>query len=124
MSDESKTQEQADPRSFEERVFARFDAMEARLGRMEARLDRMETRLDRMETRLDGVDGRLASLEEKVDARLRETRPMWEAMQAQLRQIGDGIDDINRQFREVAFDSLKMRARVAKLEDRERPPAA
>ncbi len=95
MSDESKTQEQADPRSFEERVFARFDAMEARL----------------------------ASLEEKVDARLRETRSMWEAMPAQLQQIGDGVEDINRQLREMAFDSLKMRARIGKLEDRERTPA-
>lgn len=107
MSDESKTQEQADPRSFEERVFARFDAMETRLAGMEARFD-----------------ARLTTLEEKVDARLRETRPMWEAMQVQLQQIGDGIDDINRQLREVAFDSLKMRARIGKLEDRERTPAA
>lgn len=37
MSDE-KTQNLVDVRSFEERVFARFDALDARMDRMEARL--------------------------------------------------------------------------------------
>jgi hypothetical protein len=54
MSD-NPTREIPDSRSFEERVFARFDAL----------------------------DTRLTTLEEKADSRLRETRSIWEAMQAE-----------------------------------------
>ena len=45
-----------DGRSFEERVFARFDAMDAQLNK---------------------IDSRLTTLEDKVDQRLKETRPIW-----------------------------------------------
>jgi hypothetical protein len=44
-----------DGRSFEERVFARFDAMDARLSK---------------------IDSRLTTLGDKVDPRLKETRPI------------------------------------------------
>jgi chromosome segregation ATPase len=71
--------------TFEERVFARFDALDARMGRIESRLDGVESRLDRVESRLDRVESRLDSLEarqialeEKVERRLQETRPIWE----------------------------------------------
>ena len=37
--------------------------------------------------RFDGLDGRLTSLENKVDARLRETRPIWEGVQERLTEI-------------------------------------
>ena len=71
MSD-NPTRETPDSRSFEERVFARFDTLDARI-------DRFETRI---EGKVDALDGRLTSLEEKVDSRLRETRPIWEAVLA------------------------------------------
>jgi hypothetical protein len=59
---ENPTQETPDARSFEERVFARFDSL--------------DTRLDNLNTRVENLDGRLTSLEDKVDVRLRETRPI------------------------------------------------
>ncbi|HVG29766.1 MAG TPA: hypothetical protein VM864_08725 [Pyrinomonadaceae bacterium] len=46
---EQPTHETPDARSFEERVFARFDALDARMN----------------------------TLAEKVDRRLQETRPIW-----------------------------------------------
>ena len=70
---EDVTKDRPDGRSFEERVFARFDAMDARFNAIDARLD--------------SLDNRLTALEEKVDKRLMETRPIWEAVQAQLRQL-------------------------------------
>ena len=73
MSD-NPTQEMPDSRSFEERVFARFDALDARINNFESRI----------EAKVDGLDGRLTTLEEKVDTRLREARPLWEAVQVRL----------------------------------------
>lgn len=63
------------------------------------------------------LDKRLITLEDKVDAWLRETRPIWEAIQVIL-------EDIQSQLREVVRDLYSMRGRINRLEDRERPPAA
>ncbi len=40
-------------RSFEERVFARFDTLDDRLDRVDARLDQVDGRLDRVEGKLE-----------------------------------------------------------------------
>lgn len=82
--------------SFEERVLAELAAIRSDIA---------------------ALDQRLITLEDKVDARLRETRPIWEAMQAIL-------EDIQSQLREVVRDLYSMRGRINRLEDRERPPAA
>jgi hypothetical protein len=72
---------------------------------------------DRVLSEFAALNRRLTALEEKVDARLRETRPIWEAMQATL-------EEIRLQLSEVVRDLFATRARVARLEERERPPAA
>lgn len=101
--------------SFEERVMARFDALDARFNAMDARFDRLEerltnveARLDRVEARLDGLETRLTMLEERVDRRLLETRLIWEAVQAQLKQL-------NKKFDIVISDIYEMRARRSGL---------
>jgi chromosome segregation ATPase len=83
-----------DARSFEERVFARFDA-----------LDRQMTSLNERST----------SLEEKVERRLQETRPVWEAMQNNLEQLDEKIDRFNEKFDLVLSDLYDMRAGVKSL---------
>ncbi len=107
MSEE--TTQDMTARSFEERIFARFDGMEARLGRME--------------TRLDGMEVRLTSLEEKVDARLREPRPIWEAMKVQLDRLESKLDVVAADLLETRTDYAVLGKRVVRLEERERPPA-
>ncbi len=84
------------PSSFEERVLSELAALNARMGSMEARL---------------------TSLEEKVDARLRETRPIWESVQAQLKVIDNRLDILSRQFKTFLQDLSELRARVERLED-------
>ena len=85
----------ADTRSFEERVFARFDAL----------------------------DDRLAQLEAKVDARLKETRPIWESVNSRLEGIEAELKSIGRRVRLLHDDILtaregqeELRERVSKLE--------
>jgi hypothetical protein len=74
---EKTTHENPDARSFEERVFARFDAL----------------------------DARIAALEDKVDRRLQETRPIWEAMQTQLERLNSKVDILIKEFYEVKTTS-------------------
>ncbi len=82
--------------SFEERVLREFAALNSRMGSLETRL---------------------TSLEDKVDARLRETRPIWEGVQAQLKEIEKQMIKFNRQFKMLLQDIFDLRGRVEKLED-------
>jgi septal ring factor EnvC (AmiA/AmiB activator) len=90
------TRETPDSRSFEERVFARFDSL----------------------------DGRLTALEERVDSRLRETRPIWEAVQTRLTSVEERLGGLEREVRMVRRtmkflhdDVLRTRAEHEELED-------
>jgi predicted nuclease with TOPRIM domain len=96
--------------SFEERVLSELAAIRQEVTQQGVRLSSVETRMGSMETRL-------TSLEEKVDARLRETRPIWEAVQAQLKEIEKEMIKFNRQFKMLLQDLFDLRGRVEKLED-------
>jgi chromosome segregation ATPase len=91
---EDTTQDMPDARSFEERIFARFDALDGRLT---------------------ALDGRLNALEEKVERRLQETRPIWEAMQNNLEQLNEKFDRLNEKFDLVLSDLYDMRAGIKSL---------
>jgi flagellar capping protein FliD len=72
--------------SFEECVLTALSAIQAEQSAMRAELSTI-----RNDVALLG--DRLTALEEKVDRRLQEMRPMWEGVQAQIRQL-DGKFDV------------------------------
>ena len=51
----------------QERVFARFDALDARMTRMEERQERMEERLERIEARQEKTEARQERMETRLD---------------------------------------------------------
>src|SRR5438067_1263126 len=71
-------------------------------------------RLDSIDTRLGSIDTRLTTLEDKVDRRLMETRPIWEQVLARLDNLESGMQSgfrrIERQVRLLAEDVLEVRA--------------
>lgn len=91
------------PNSFEERVLAEFAAMRQQFATVNSRLTTL--------------DQRLTSLDDKVDTRLRETRPIWEGVQQRLTGIEKGVDKLNRQFKIFVNDAFDLRTRIEKLED-------
>lgn len=113
MSD-NPTRETPDSRSFEERVFARFDSLDARIDRFESRI----------EGKVNALDGRLTALEEKVDARLRETRPIWEAVLTRLTSVEERVGNVETEVRQVRRtmralheDILRTRSEQAGMDD-------
>ena len=94
---EDTTQDMPDARSFEERVFARFDALDHQMT---------------------NFNERLTSLEDKVERRMQETRPIWEAMQNKLEQLDEKVDRFNEKFDLVLSDLYDMRAGVKSLNKR------
>jgi peptidoglycan hydrolase CwlO-like protein len=53
-----------------------------------------------------------------VDARLRETRPIWEAMQARLENVENEVKEINRNVKVLHKDVLRVRVEQEELQER------
>ncbi len=100
MSEET-TQDMLDGRSFEERVFARIDALDARLQKLEADAER----------------------------RAVETKPIWERALAEILEVRQALDgfrgevnealrDLSRKIGVLGNDMIQLRADQAHAESR------
>ena len=112
-----------------DRLITAVQSMDSRLAN---RLENIETRLENLETRVGNVETRLESLEVKVDERMKETRPMWEALQAQLTELSESQEKGFRRFdramdlvvgdlTRLHGDHVELESRVAKNEKRLNP---
>jgi archaellum component FlaC len=90
---EDKTAETPDPRTFEERVFARFDALDARLDNVEARL-------------------------EKLEVKAYDTKPIWERALAELVELNQRVANVERKIDVLGKDMIQLRADQAHAESR------
>ncbi|MFN2455206.1 MAG: hypothetical protein ABR577_13390 [Pyrinomonadaceae bacterium] len=92
---EDITQKMEDNRSFEERVFARFDALDARFDDMEIRLQRLE-------------------------ARAFDTKPIWEQALKEIietrRELSKRLDRIEAVVHETRADLRDAEDRIERLE--------
>ena len=115
--------------SFEERVLAEFAAIRQEFAaqremitQLHTRMTSLEGRMTSLEDRVLSIDVRLISLEDKVDARLRETRPIWEGVQQRLTEIEKSVTTIRRHFKTMVSESFDLRSRLEKLEDSQPMP--
>lgn len=85
---EDPTRELLERRSFEERVFARFDSLDTLIH-----------------IRIDSLDARLQSLEEQVERRALDTKPIWERALAEIvevkAELRTGFGDVRTELGEV-----------------------
>jgi chromosome segregation ATPase len=103
MSEDS-TAETNNSRSFEDRVFARFDAIDDRFERIEGRLGTVEIRIG------------------KLEARQNDTKPIWEQALAAIAETNAvmlaGFDDFRRQFESINARLDSMDARFDSMDAR------
>jgi hypothetical protein len=104
LMSEEITHNLPDTRSFEERVFARFDAFDARFDSVDASLHDLNARVQR--------------LEEESARRAVETKPIWERALAEIIAVGEKVDTLTRKVMVLGRDVLTVRADQSKLEDR------
>jgi chromosome segregation ATPase len=97
---EDRTQDIPDGRSFEERVFARFDALESQLSDVKVRLERLEQKSY-------------------------DTKPIWERALAEILAVGEKVDSLGdrmhsleRKFNVLGRDMLTLRGDQERIEDR------
>lgn len=93
-------------RSFEERMLAELAAFRAEF----------RTEISALNMRLDAVEDRLTMLGERVDMRLRATRPIWEGMQEQLQRLNTKLDIFFGDFNELRTQQAIVLRRMDKLE--------
>ena len=118
---EDRTRDLPDNRSFEERVFARFDAMDTRFDGMDARFDAMDTRFDAVDARLAALDTRVQVLEAKAY----DTKPIWERALAEILEVKQGVgevkervENVERKFNILIQDMMQLRGDQRRVEDR------
>jgi chromosome segregation ATPase len=87
----------ADGRSFEERVFARFDAIDSRFNEVDSSLRDVNARL------------------QKLEARAYDTKPIWERA---LKEITDTRRELSKRLDRIDAIAHETRADLRDAEDR------
>ena len=90
--------------------------LDARMTALEARVSSLELQVTALDRRLTSLEEKFVTLEEKVDSRLRETRPIWEAVLSRL-------DSIDSKLNVIWKDMLNIRGEVDMLKERVLPGA-
>ena len=87
---EEKTEDMPVGRSFEERVFARFDAL----------------------------DARLQALETQAERRALETKPIWERALAEILELRESFANVERKIDVLSRDIVQVRADQSRVDSR------
>lgn len=122
---EDPTKELPGATPFEQRVLAEFAAFRSEIGSLrsevaELRSEVAEIRAQQvaMAKNIAALDQRLTSVEERVDRRLKETRPIWEAVQAQIEKLDEKFNLFIRDLYDVRGDIVLHDKRLGVLERR------
>jgi hypothetical protein len=67
----------------------------------------MDSKLDELLALVRGIDTRLTTLEEKVDSRLTETRPIWEGVLARLETLSAEVSEFRTEVSEFREETAK-----------------
>jgi hypothetical protein len=63
-----------------------------------------------VEGKLGAVETRLGALEALIEDRVKDTRPIWQAISARTERIEDTLLDTREQMRELAHRDLELHA--------------
>ncbi len=118
MMDPENTDELNGKRPFEERVFARFDAVDSRFNAIDRRFDvvdasilNLDSRLGKLGVRVDDTNSRL----QKLEIRGYDTKPIWEQA---LKEIVDTRRDLSKRLGRIEAVVFETRADLRDVEDR------
>ena len=115
---EDRTKDLPGASRFEQRVLAEFAALRGEVAEIRVQQTAMAKNIAALDQRLTLLDERLTSLEEKVDSRLKETRPIWEAVQAQLKKLDEKFTLFIRDLYDVRGDISLHDKRLGEIERR------
>jgi len=105
------------------------DKIDRLIGAVESMDSRFVNALESITARIESLENRVERLEIKVDERMKETRPMWEALQAQLTELKESqekgfrrydrsMDTLAGDLNRLDGDNVDLESRVDKIEKR------
>ena len=100
-----------------------------RLDELISLVHRIGNDVNELKTRIGTLEQRLGAFEQKVDERLHDTRPIWEAVQNQITELRNEMvssfrkfdrkfDVLQEDFIEMKFKQRELESRVGKLEEK------
>ena len=108
-------------RPFEERVFARFDALDSSMRDIDLRLQSVDSRVQNLEVRANDTNSRL----QKLEVRAYDTKPIWEQALKEIvdtrRELSKRLDRIEAVVYETRSDLRDVEDRVEKIEPKPAP---
>ena len=144
---EDKTKEMNGSKSFEERVFERFERIEGRLVNVEIKISKLEerqydtkpiweqvlaaiaeinSRLASMDARFDAMDGRFDAMDarfEAIDARFDRVDSRFDKLETDMddgfRRVARKMEVLNDSFLEMQADQRYLDRRLEKIEAQE-----
>ena len=109
---EEHTRDLHDGRSFEERVFVRFDAIESQFNR---RFDGLDQRVESLNEGVRSLDDRVRSVETQAEKRSLETKPIWERALAEILEVKEGLGSLERKINLLMRDIIVRSCRPGAL---------
>jgi predicted nucleic acid-binding Zn-ribbon protein len=91
-------------------------ALDNKVAALTDRVDSLAVQQTAMAKTIATLDRRLTSLEERVDLRLKETRPIWEAVKGQIEKLDEKFDNVIRDLYDVRGDVGLHHRRLTQLE--------
>lgn len=76
-------------------------------GSLEEKVDWLIAASQRIEERGQAMEAELIALNTKVDERLKDTRPMWEAVQAQLAELKESDERLRHEQERLRYEMEK-----------------
>ena len=101
---EEKTKDLDESRSFEERVFARFDAIESFLGNLNARVEVLESKTYDTKPIWERALREILDTREKLDQTERELK---EALSQTKRELKEELSETKRELKELKREVTK-----------------
>ena len=89
---------------FEKRVLAELAALRGEVVAIRGEVAEIRVQQTAMAKNITVLDQRLTSLEERVDNRLKETRPIWEAVRAQIEKLDEKFNLFIRDLYDIRGD--------------------
>jgi len=97
---------------------AEFRTIREEFATIRTELREIRTDIATLNSRQERFENRLTALEEKVDARLKETRPIWESVQYAIKRLDLKFDVILKDLFELRANDRSQDKRIMELEAR------
>ena len=93
-------------------------AMQSDIAEIRTQQAAMAKNIAVLDQRVTSVEAQLTSLDEKVDRRLKETRPIWEAVKAQIELLDAKFDNFILDLYNIRGELRLHEKRLLQLENR------